>query len=169
MFFLKELPRNWLVEVPPGSVIRASKGGEGEWASECEKVRRFRYSDGRVFIGLEYASKICRNSSLNLQQQSVTIDWLGLTLADCDRYAVPPEALLECTAADVAKVRELLAHPGISRGRPQWLKHIRAFIERGAKAEIQALHVHGTAFLTERFLPEKLAPADVLKSQSSPS
>ncbi|KAJ9445944.1 Meiotic recombination protein SPO11-1 [Diplonema papillatum] len=84
-------------------------------------------------------------------------EWLGLTLADCDRYAVPPEALLECTAADVAKARELLAHPGISRGRPQWLKHIRAFIERGAKAEIQALHVHGIAFLTERFLPEKLA------------
>eukprot|EP00754_Rhynchopus_humris_P042153 Rhum_TRINITY_DN25756_c0_g1::Rhum_TRINITY_DN25756_c0_g1_i1::g.182719::m.182719/K10878/SPO11; meiotic recombination protein SPO11 len=117
------------------------------------------------------------------------LEWVGLTLEDCGRHALPPSTLLACTADDLRKAKALMSHPslvadGASLASPklpaakrrrvaagagagsggggrlaqgaEWARRVASFVEKGKKAEIQALQSRGLTYLADVFLPEVL-------------
>ncbi len=46
--------------------------------------------------------------------------------------------------------------------KPRWQKEIRLMIEKGIKAEIEALSHRGLKFMSEEYLPDKLKKKDFL-------
>jgi meiotic recombination protein SPO11 len=87
------------------------------------------------------------------------VRWLGLRPSDLDRYDVPASARLPFAKGDAKKARELLEHPAV-KADARWIKEVQRMIDTETKAEIQALSAHGLRYLTEEFLPRKLAAGD---------
>lgn len=84
---------------------------------------------------------------------------LGVLSRDLDSYNVPKECWLKMTETDIKRAKEMLREPFVQNKR-EWVEDLKLMIEFKRKAEIQALSSHGFEFLTETYLPQKLASGD---------
>jgi meiotic recombination protein SPO11 len=87
------------------------------------------------------------------------IKWLGVRPSDLDRYNLPPQCRLPMTDHDKKMGEELLQEPFIQR-HPERVAELELMLKTGEKAEIQALSSFGFQFITEQFLPRKIAEGD---------
>jgi len=87
------------------------------------------------------------------------IKWLGVRPSDLDKYSLPAQCRLPLTDHDKKTGEELLKEPFILK-HPEWVKELELMLKMGVKAEIQALSSFGFQFITEQYLPRKLAEGD---------
>ena len=81
-----------------------------------------------------------------------TAEWIGITPSDIENYQLPTDAL---TPRDIAALKAELSDPRFSD--EMWKNEIELMLRLGKKAEQQALAKYGLNFVTDRYLPEKLA------------
>ncbi|CAM9459364.1 unnamed protein product, partial [Chrysoparadoxa australica] len=84
------------------------------------------------------------------------IKWLGVRPSDLDRYNIPEQCRLDMTEHDIKTGKELLQEEFIQKN-PEWHYELELMIKMKKKAEIQALSSFGFQYLTESYLPQKLA------------
>lgn len=89
------------------------------------------------------------------------IKWLGIRPTDLNRYRIPEQCRLPMTEHDIKTGKELLEEDFIKK-RKTWHDELQLMVTRKEKAEIQALSSFGFQYLTEEFLPRKLAQGDWL-------
>ncbi len=85
--------------------------------------------------------------------------WLGLFPSDIDTYKLPKEALIEMSPRDIKRAEDLLQEDFV-KARPAWKHEIELMLEKGKKAEIQALASKNLRFMTDYYLPHKIDSGD---------
>lgn len=112
-----------------------------------------------VHIQLIYA---VGSKSMSYQTPFLTvpeIKWLGVRPSDLDKYDLPRSVRLPMNETDIKRAENLLEEEFIQE-RPEYKKELDLMLDRGEKAEIQALASKGFRFLSEEYLPSKLETGD---------
>lgn len=87
------------------------------------------------------------------------IKWLGVRPSDLNKYGIPERCRLPMTEHDIKTGKELLQEDFIKKNRA-WYEELELMVKNKEKAEIQALSSFGFQYLTEEYLPRKLAQGD---------
>ena len=87
------------------------------------------------------------------------IKWLGVRPSDLDRYNIPEQCRLPMTEHDIKTGKEMMQEDFIASNEA-WLRELELMIKDKKKAEIQALSNFGFQYLTEEYLPSKIAAGD---------
>jgi len=87
------------------------------------------------------------------------IKWLGVRPSDLDKYNIPEQCRLPMSEYDIKTGKELLEEDFIRKSEI-WVEELELMVKRKEKAEIQALSNFGFQYLTEEYLPRKLAEGD---------
>ena len=87
------------------------------------------------------------------------IKWLGLRPSDLDKYDLPDQCRLDMTESDIKTGKELMQEEFIQKN-PKWMKELQIMVKTKKKAEIQALSSFGFQYVTEQYLPRKIAEGD---------
>lgn len=112
------------------------------------------FTDGDPW-GAHIAMVIISGSANAAHVDNVVIpdaEWIGVLPTDIEEYKLPYEKFNE---KDWKRLGELMADPRYQS--PFWRKQLKKFEEEGKKTEQQALSVHGLSYVTDKYLPEKLA------------
>ncbi|MEK6888113.1 MAG: LAGLIDADG family homing endonuclease [Candidatus Aenigmatarchaeota archaeon] len=112
-----------------------------------------------------YIYSVIKSGSISLAHVSDRIStpsarYLGLTVSDIYEYDLK-KAAIKAKAVDIKRAKELLNYEWFKKN-PKWQKEINLLIEKGIKAEIEALSHRGLKFMSEEYLPEKLKKKDFL-------
>ncbi len=111
-----------------------------------------------------YIYSVIKSGSISLAHVSDRIAtpearFIGLTISDIFEYDLK-KATIKAKEIDIARAKELLNYEWFKN--PRWQKEINLMIEKGIKAEIEALSNRGLKFMSEVYLPEKLKKKDFL-------
>ena len=104
----------------------------------------------RIFASIAYGAIKTAHISEYLATPSAT--YLGITADDIMAYDLPNDDL---SPRDVEALKAELSDPRFAD--PWWQEQINMMLELGKKAEQQSLAKYGLDFVTETYLPEKLA------------
>src|SRR3989338_10096847 len=112
-----------------------------------------------------YIYSVIKSGSISLAHISDRIatpsaKFLGLTVSDIYKYDLK-KATIKAKDVDIKRAKELLNYDWFKKN-PKWQKEINLLIEKGIKAEIEALSHRGLKFMSETYLPEKLKKKDFL-------
>ncbi|MDI9609296.1 MAG: DNA topoisomerase IV subunit A [Candidatus Verstraetearchaeota archaeon] len=120
-----------------------------------------------------YIYSTYRAGSISLSYESFRLacpdaKFLGLTMTDLEKYEVPKDHLIKANEMDIKRAKELLVRdPKTKKPRypwfyesKRWRQEIHLFLDRRVKAEIEAKSSKGFRFLSDVYLPEKLANKD---------
>jgi DNA topoisomerase-6 subunit A len=111
-----------------------------------------------------YIYSVIKSGSISLAHVSDRIatpeaKFIGLTVSDIFDYDLK-KATIKAKDVDIKRAKELLEYDWFKK--PKWQKEINLLIEKGIKAEIEALSHRGLKFMSETYLPEKLKKGDFL-------
>lgn len=112
-----------------------------------------------------YIYSVIKSGSISLAHVSDRIatpdaKFLGLTTSDVFKYNLK-KATIKLKDVDIKRAKELLNYEWFAKN-PKWQKEINLMIEKGVKAEIEALSHLGLKFMSEVYLPDKLKNRDFL-------
>jgi len=85
--------------------------------------------------------------------------FIGLTTTDVFEYDLK-KVTIKLKEVDIKRAKELLKYDWFKH--PRWQKEINLMLEKGIKAEIEALSRRGLKFMSEQYLPEKLKKKDFM-------
>lgn len=111
-----------------------------------------------------YIYSVIKSGSISLAHVSDRIStpqakFIGLTTSDIYEYDLK-KCVIKARELDIKRAKELLQYEWFKH--PKWQKEINLMIEKGIKAEIEALSHRGLKFMSEVYLPEKLKKGDFL-------
>lgn len=112
-----------------------------------------------------YIYSVIKSGSISLAHVSDRVAtpearYLGLTVSDIFEYDLK-KATIKAKDVDIKRAKELLNYEWFKKN-PRWQKEINLLIEKGIKAEIEALSHRGLKFMSETYLPQKLKKGDFL-------
>ncbi|MBI4163004.1 MAG: DNA topoisomerase IV subunit A [Candidatus Aenigmarchaeota archaeon] len=111
-----------------------------------------------------YIYSVIKSGSISLAHISDRIatpsaKFLGLTVSDIYKYDLK-KCIIKAKEVDIKRAKELLQYEWFKQ--PKWQKEINLMIEKGIKAEIEALSHRGLKFMSQEYLPDKLKSKDFL-------
>ncbi|MFA4819989.1 MAG: DNA topoisomerase IV subunit A [Candidatus Aenigmatarchaeota archaeon] len=111
-----------------------------------------------------YIYSVIKSGSISLAHVSDRIStpeakFIGLTISDIYEYDLK-KCTIKARELDIKRAKELLNYDWFKN--PKWQKEINLMIEKGIKAEIEALSHRGLKFMSEEYLPDKLKKKDFL-------
>ena len=95
----------------------------------------------------------------------VPLQWIGVRQDDLARFRLPTSSLQELTLADEAKAASLSRDPAVAAD-PSLAQEAACFAGSGRrfKMEVEGVFGHGMGFLSETFLPCKIAASGALSA-----
>lgn len=109
----------------------------------------------RIFASVAYGA--IKTAHISEYLATPTAQYLGVTPSDIVNYDLPSDKL---TDKDVAALKSELTDPRFDDD--MWKGEINFQLELGKKSEQQALAKYGLDFVTDTYLPEKLAELGIL-------
>ncbi len=111
-----------------------------------------------------YIYSVIKSGSISLAHISDRIatpsaKFIGLTISDIYEYDLK-KVTIKARELDIKRAKELQQYEWFKK--PHWQKEINMMIEKGIKAEIEALSHKGLKFMSEKYLPEKIKNKDFL-------
>lgn len=85
--------------------------------------------------------------------------FIGLTTSDVSKYDLK-KVTIKLKEVDIKRAKELLKYEWFKH--PKWQNEINLMLQKGVKAEIEALSRRGLRFMSEEYLPEKLNKKDFM-------
>lgn len=104
----------------------------------------------RIFASIAYGA--IKTAHISEYLATPTASYLGITADDIEAYDLPNDDL---SSQDVDALKAELTDPRFAD--PWWQEQIKMMLEMGKKAEQQSLAKYGLDFVTDTYLPEKLA------------
>lgn len=113
------------------------------------------FSDGdpwsyRIFASVAYGA--IKTAHISEYLATPTAQFLGITASDILTYDLPAD---ELTTQDAKALRDILSDPRFDDAF--WREEVELMLEIGRKAEQQALAKYGLDYVTDTYLPEKVA------------
>ncbi len=109
----------------------------------------------RIFASVAYGA--IKTAHISQYLATPAAEFLGVTASDIEYYALPSDALTE---QDVRALQALQSDPRFQTA--EWRAEIDLMLRNGKKAEQQSLAKYGLNYVTETYLPEKLAAMDLV-------
>lgn len=111
-----------------------------------------------------YIYSVIKSGSISLAHVSDRIatpsaKFVGLTISDIFEYDLK-KCTIKAKEVDIKRAKELLNYDWFQK--PYWQKEINLMIQKGVKAEIEALSHRGLKFMSEEYLPSKLKKKEFL-------
>ncbi|MFH0949228.1 MAG: DNA topoisomerase IV subunit A [Candidatus Aenigmatarchaeota archaeon] len=111
-----------------------------------------------------YIYSVIKSGSISLAHVSDRIatpeaKFIGLTISDIFDFDLK-KCTIKAKDVDIKRAKELLEYEWFKK--PRWQKEINLMIEKGMKAEIEALSHRGLKFMSQEYLPQKLKKGDFL-------
>lgn len=85
--------------------------------------------------------------------------FIGLTITDIDKFDLH-NWTIKAKEVDIKRAKELLNYEWFQH--KEWQRELKLMIQRGIKAELEALSGRGLRFVTETYLPTKIENKDFL-------
>jgi DNA topoisomerase VI subunit A len=109
----------------------------------------------RIYASVAYGA--IKTAHLSNYLATPSAEFLGVTASDIENYDLPSDHLSE---QDIRALQAELTDPRF--GTAEWRAEIELMLKNGKKAEQQSLAKYGLNYVTEHYLPEKLAEMGVL-------
>ena len=127
------------------------------------KLPVYVFTDADAYGGYIYS--VIKSGSISLAHVSDRIatpeaKFIGLTVSDIYEYNLQ-RATIKAKDVDLKRAKEMLKYDWF-KNNPKWQKELNLMIEKGIKAEIEALSHRGLKFMSEEYLPDKLKKKDFL-------
>lgn len=113
-----------------------------------------------------YIYSVLKQGSINLAYESKRMAipearYIGLRSKDYERCGLTPSVTIDLNDADVKRAKQIAQYPWFEN-KKAWQKEIELMLKNGFKLEVEALINKGISYVTETYVPERLAEADFL-------
>ena len=112
-----------------------------------------------------YIYSVVKQGSINLAYESLRMAvpearFVGLSSFDRKAYKLPDNVTIKLDEQDHRRAKQMMAYPWFKRR--SWQREIKEMLRAGVKLELEALSAKGISFISEEYLPKKLADKDWL-------
>jgi DNA topoisomerase-6 subunit A len=112
-----------------------------------------------------YIYSVVKQGSINLAYESMRMAcpkarFLGLRTRDFKTYKLSDEVKIDLLKEDITRAKQMLTYPWFAA--KQWQEEINDQLESGFKMEIEALSNKDISFVTDVYIPQKIAKKDWL-------
>lgn len=112
-----------------------------------------------------YIYSVIKQGSINLSFLSDRLGtpsakFVGLTTRDVDKFGIPKNVTIKLNKGDIKRANDMLKYVWFKP--KEWQAEIRHMLQVGYKLELEALSAKGIRFISEQYLPKKLASKDFL-------
>jgi len=108
-----------------------------------------------------YIYSVIKQGSINLAYESrrmaiPTARFLGLRSNDYERCQLTPSVQIKLNDQDIKRARQIASYPWFANKKP-WQKEIDLMLKNGFKLEVEALISKDISYVTEEYVPARLA------------
>jgi DNA topoisomerase VI subunit A len=113
-----------------------------------------------------YIYSVIKQGSINLAYESKRMaipdaKFMGLRSIDFERCGLSPSVTIKLSDTDVKRAKQIRKYPWFEHKKP-WQKEIDTMLKNGFKLEVEALISKDISYVTEEYVPERLAEKDFL-------
>ena len=113
-----------------------------------------------------YIYSVIKQGSINLAYESRRMaipaaKFIGLRSRDYDRCQLTPSVTIKLNDQDIKRAKQIAQYPWFVDKKP-WQREIEQMLKNGFKLEVEALISKDISYVTEQYVPERLAEADFL-------
>lgn len=113
-----------------------------------------------------YIYSVLKQGSINLAYESKRMAipdacYIGLRSNDYERCGLTPSVTIDLSDNDVKRAKQIAQYPWFEN-KKAWQKEIALMLKNGFKLEVEALINKGVSYVTETYVPERLAERDFL-------
>ena len=113
-----------------------------------------------------YIYSVIKQGSINLAYESKRMAipdarFIGLRSKDYDRCNLTPSVTISLSNNDIKRAKHIASYPWFEKKRA-WQKEIQQLIKNGFKLEVEALISKDISYVTEEYVPARLAEEDFL-------
>lgn len=112
-----------------------------------------------------YIYSVVKQGSISLAFESQRMavpdaKFIGMSSFDAEKFDIPDAVAIRVNERDIRRAKEILNYPWFQK-KP-WQREIARMLKLGVKLELEALSSKDFSFITETYLPRKLADHDWL-------
>ncbi len=112
-----------------------------------------------------YIYSVIKQGSINLSFLSDRLGtpdakFIGLTTQDVGKFNIAKNVTIKLNQGDIKRTHEMLKYMWFKP--KEWQQELKHMLNTGYKLELEALSSKGIKFITEKYLPEKIAKNDFL-------
>jgi DNA topoisomerase-6 subunit A len=113
-----------------------------------------------------YIYSVIKQGSINLAYESQRMAipdarFIGLRSKDYERCELTPSVTISLNETDVKRAKQIAEYPWFER-KKAWQKEIELMLKNGFKLEVEALISKDISYVTEEYVPSRLAEGDFL-------
>jgi len=113
-----------------------------------------------------YIYSVIKQGSINLAYESKRMAipdarYIGLRSSDFTRCDLSPSVTIDLKDTDIRRAKQIAKYPWFER-KKAWQKEIAQMLKNGFKLEVEALISKDISYVTEVYVPERLAARDFL-------
>jgi len=113
-----------------------------------------------------YIYSVLKQGSINLAYESKRMalpeaKFLGLRSVDFERCGLSPSVRIDLNESDIKRAKQIAEYPWFASKKP-WQREIERMLRNGFKLEVEALISKDISYVTETYVPERLAEKDWL-------
>jgi DNA topoisomerase-6 subunit A len=87
--------------------------------------------------------------------------FMGLRSKDYERCELSPSVTIKLNDNDVKRVKQIRKYPWFEK-KKAWQKELDLMLKNGFKLEVEALISKDISYVTEQYVPDRLADGDFL-------
>ena len=113
-----------------------------------------------------YIYSVIKQGSINLAYESKRMaipdaKFMGLRSIDFERCDLSPSVTIKLSDSDIKRANQIRKYPWFEHKKP-WQKEIDTMLKNGFKLEVEALISKDISYVTEEYVPARLAERDFL-------
>jgi DNA topoisomerase-6 subunit A len=113
-----------------------------------------------------YIYSVLKQGSINLAYESARMAipdarYLGLRSRDFDRCQLSNSVKINLNDNDIKRAKQIASYPWFA-GKREWQKEIEQMLANGFKLEVESLISKDISYVTEQYVPERLAEGNYL-------
>lgn len=113
-----------------------------------------------------YIYSVIKQGSINLafESQRMAVPearFMGIRAEDYDRCELSDDVKIDLNDRDITRARQILKYPWFKEKRP-WKREIKRMLANGFKMEVESLITKDISYVTETYVPQRLAARDFL-------
>ncbi len=113
-----------------------------------------------------YIYSVLKQGSINLAYESMRmavpdIRFLGMSAFDYKKFGLTSAATIKLSKEDITRAEQMRAYPWFKDKK--WQREIQGLLDNQFKMEVDALLTKSISFITEEYIPKKLADRDYLQ------
>ncbi len=113
-----------------------------------------------------YIYSVIKQGSINLAYESKRMaipnaQFMGLRSSDFERCGLSHSVTIKLSDTDIKRANQIRKYPWFEQKKP-WQKEIDTMLKNGFKLEVEALISKDISYVTEEYVPERLAEKDFL-------